>query len=53
LDKDLHLIYKTDIIIKSEVTIKYLSKIGFTWSKISDKYITRFIELLRKVLYHD
>ncbi len=48
LDSDLHLLYKTDIIVKSEVTIKYLSKIGFSWPKISDKYIMMFIEMLRR-----
>lgn len=50
LDSDLHLAYKTDIIIKSEITIKYLSKIGFSWPKISSKYIIKFIELLRRNL---
>ena len=47
-DSDLHLLYGTDIIVKSEVTIKYLSKIGFTWPKISDKYMKKFIEILRR-----
>ena len=50
LDKDLRLMYQTDISIKSDVTIKYLSKIGFSWPKISDKYLTRFINLLRSVM---
>jgi len=50
LDSNLHLMYKTDIIIKSNVTIKYLSKIGFFWPKISDKYMKKFIELLRRNL---
>ena len=48
LDSDLHLLYKTDIIIKSEITKKYLSKLGFVWPKISDKYMKKFIELLRR-----
>ena len=50
LDSDLHLMYKTDIIIRSNITIKYLSKIRFTWPKISDKYMKKFIELLRRNL---
>lgn len=50
LDKNLHLMYKTDIRIKSEATIKYLSKIGFNWPKISDKYMMKFLELLRRVM---
>ena len=49
-DKDLQLMYETDIIIKSNYTIKYLSKIGFSWHKISDKYMTNFINLLKEVL---
>lgn len=50
IDKDLHLIYKTDIIVKSETTVNYLSKIGFSWSNITDKYMIRFLELLRSVM---
>ena len=50
MDKDLHLMYKSNIIIKSDNTIKYLSKIGFIWPKINDKYMIRFLEVLRKVL---
>ena len=50
MDNDLHLLYKTDIIIKSENTIKYLSKIGFTWPKISNKYIMRFLDILRRII---
>ena len=50
LDNDLHLLYNTDIIITSEVTKKYLSKLGFIWPKINDKYMKKFIELLRRNL---
>ena len=49
-DKDLHLNYFTDIIIKSENTIKYLEKIGFKWPNISNRYLNNFINLLRMVL---
>ena len=48
LDSDLHLLYKTDIIMKSDTTKKYLSKLGFIWPKITDKYMKKFIELLRR-----
>lgn len=50
LDKDLHLSYKSNIIVKSDYTIKYLSKLGFNWPKITNKYMIKFINLLRKVL---
>ncbi len=50
MDKDLHLSYKSNIIVKSDYTIKYLSKLGFNWPKINDKYMIKFINLLRKVL---
>ncbi|MGN1299484.1 MAG: amino acid adenylation domain-containing protein [Candidatus Scatovivens sp.] len=49
-DKDLHLTYFTDIIIKSENTIKYLEKIGFKWPSITERYLNKFIDLLRMVL---
>lgn len=49
MDKDLHLTYKTDIIIKSDFTIKYLSKIGFNWNKINNSYLKRFIYILRRM----
>ena len=50
LNKDLHLNYKTDIVIKSDFTIKYLKNIFFRWPKISNKYLKRFIDLLRSVM---
>ena len=50
LDNDLHFNYKTDIIIKSEFTNKYLRKILFKWHHISNKYLTKFINLIIKEL---
>jgi len=47
-DKNLHLDYKFDIVIKSNFTIKYLKKTFFRWHKISNKYLVRFINLLRE-----
>ena len=49
LNKDLQLDYKTDIIIKSSFTIKYLKKLQFQWPRISKKYLKKFIQLLKKV----
>lgn len=50
MDKNLNLMYNSNILVKSDLTIKYLSKIGFNWPKISEKYILRFLDLIRKVL---
>lgn len=49
-DKDLHFHYNSDIMISSNFTINYLRKINFKWPKISDKYLIRFINLLKKVI---
>ena len=49
-DKDLHLDYKFDIILKSNFTIKYLRKLFFRWPRLSTKYLIKFIDLLRKVI---
>ena len=49
-DRDLHLNYNNDIIIKSDFTIKYLRKYGFKWPRISNKYIVKFVNVLRKVI---
>ena len=49
IDKDLHLSYKTNIIIKSDFTINYLDKLRFHWPKIDKKYLNNFINLLKGV----
>ena len=49
-DKDLHLNYKNDIIVMSDFTIKYLKRIHFRWPKISNRYLIKFVNLLRKVI---
>ena len=49
-NRDLHLDYKNDIMITSNFTIKYLRKIHFKWPRISNKYLIRFINLLKKVV---
>ena len=49
-DNDLHLDYNTDIIVKSDFTIKYLKRTFFAWPRISNKYLIKFINLLRSVI---
>ena len=46
LDNDLHLDYKTDIILKSEFSNNYLRKTFFRWPRISEKYIVRLLQLI-------
>lgn len=48
LDNNYNLDYNSDVILKSDFTIKYLEKCGFHWPKISKEYIVKFIELMRK-----
>ncbi len=49
-NKDLQLDYNTDIILRSEFTVKYLRKLLFKWPRISDEYLVRFFQLLKKVM---
>jgi len=49
-DKDLHLKYNSDIIVISNFTNKYLNKSGFKWPKIQNKYLVRFVDLLKRVI---
>lgn len=49
-NNDLHLDYKFDIIMKAEFTIKYLRKTFFAWPKITNRYLIKFINLLKKVI---
>ena len=50
-DKDLNLSYTTNIILKSELTKKYLKNLGFVWPQIDSNYVRKIIsciEFLRK-----
>ncbi len=47
-DNDLHLDYKNDIILTSNFTIRYLRKTFFRWPKISNRYLIRFLKLIRR-----
>ena len=49
-NRDLHLDYKIDIILRSKFSIKYLRKIHFKWPKITNKYLTKFIKLIKGVI---
>ena len=49
-NRDLHLDFNNDIIIKSKFTIRYLKKIKFKWPRISNKYLIKFINLLKRVM---
>ena len=46
-DKNLHLNYKSDIVIKSKFTTRYLRKTHFKWPGISNKYLINFINLIK------
>ncbi len=50
-DKDLNLSYTTNIILKSELTKKFLKNLGFVWPQIDSNYVRKIIsciEFLRK-----
>ena len=49
-NNNLYLQYKTNIIIKSDFTIKYLRRTHFRWPRITNEYLKNFINLLRKVI---
>lgn len=48
LDNNYHLNYNSDITLNSNFTISYLKNCKFDWPKISNDYISKFIELIRK-----
>ena len=52
-DKNYHLNYNLDININSNFTIKYLKKKRFRWPKITNRYLTNFSKLLRRVIKDD
>ena len=49
-DDNLHLDYTTDIKMSSNFTVKYLNRLNFKWPKISNRYLIKFLKLLRKVM---
>ena len=48
-DKDLNLYYSTNIILKSELTKKYLDHIGFVWPTIDSNYIKKLITCIESL----
>ena len=48
LNSDKKLSYDANVSIKSDFTIKFLEKIGFTWPVIDEKYIKIYVEYMRK-----
>ncbi len=49
-DENMHINYNTDMTLKSKFTTKYLRKTIFYWPKINDKYLVKFINILRRIL---
>lgn len=49
-DEKMHINYNTDMILKSKFTTKYLRKTIFYWPKINDRYLFKFINILRRIL---
>ena len=50
-DKEKRLTYNSEIDILSEFTRAFLYKIGFTWPKIDEKYIEKYIKYLTKIKF--
>lgn len=50
-DANKKLVYESKIKLKSDFTIEYLSKIGFTWPKIDDTYLVKFLDYFCSIGY--
>ena len=49
-DESMHINYNTDMIIKTNFTIKYLKQTFFRWPRITNRYLIRFFNILRRIL---
>ena len=49
-DENMHVNYGTDMIYKSNFTVRYLKKTFFWWPRLSNKYLTEFVSVLRRIL---
>lgn len=49
-DENMHINYNTDMILKSKFTAKYLRKTIFYWPKINNRYLIKFVNVLRRIL---
>lgn len=52
-DHNMHLVYKSNIKLKSDFTIEFLSKLGFNWPSIDVKYLTQFFDYFCSLHYID
>lgn len=53
LNKNTELNYISNIIVKSDITKEYLSKLGMSWPKIDERYVNRYIKYLLSIGYID
>lgn len=49
LDKNKHLIYTSNISLKSDFSNKYLSKIGFQWKKTNENYLEKCLIYFKSI----
>ncbi len=49
-DENMHINYNTDMKIKSKFTVRYLRRTIFWWSRLDNGYLTRFVDILRRLL---
>ena len=50
-DANKKLVYESKVKLKSDFTIEYLSKIGFVWPTITEKYLTQFLDYFCSIGY--
>ena len=49
-DENTHINYNTEMIVNSNFTVRYLRKCFFRWPRITNKYLARFNNILRRIL---
>ena len=49
IDSEKHLVYTSDVRVKSDFTEKYLEKLGFEWKSIDKEYILKYMNYFRKI----
>ena len=49
-DENKHISYEANMNVKSNFTRRYLRKTLFIWPRISNKYLKKFLKILRKVI---
>lgn len=53
LNNEKKLVYTSRIRLNSDFTLAYLNKIGFTWKKLDEKYIQKYINYFKKIKFID